>query len=92
MVLTHAASYSYLLEVQVFKPMTNSHHQHGTNGKELDSHGEEHIEEIFGQLWAILDSPQPRVSHGSGHLAWICSDLVRERKIRPEDYHLVSHF
>jgi hypothetical protein len=61
-------------------------------GKASESHGEEHIEEIFGQLWAIPDSPRPRVSHGGGHLVWIRSDLVRERKIRPEDCHPVSRF
>jgi hypothetical protein len=41
---------------------------------------EEHIEEIFGQLWAISDQDRPRVPKPKSHdhLVWIRSDLVRE--------------
>jgi hypothetical protein len=73
---------------------------HGTNrvehgdpvtGKgELDD--EEHVEEIFGQLWAIPNSEAamvPQLGYG-GALFWVRKDLVRERRIWPEDYHSVS--
>jgi hypothetical protein len=48
---------------------------------------EEQIEEIYDQLWSIpnLSNPRVQASHGGSHLVWICSDLVRERRIRPED-------
>jgi hypothetical protein len=53
---------------------------------------EEHVEEIFGQLWAIPNSEAARVPHpGYGSmLVWIRKDLVRERRIRLEDCFPVS--
>jgi hypothetical protein len=48
---------------------------------------EECVEELFGQLWAIPKS-KPRVPtphlHG-GRLIWKRRDLVRERRVHPED-------
>jgi hypothetical protein len=53
---------------------------------------EEHIEELFGQLWAIPNQEKPRVpiSPHDGCLFWVRGELVRERCIRPEDYFPVS--
>jgi hypothetical protein len=53
---------------------------------------EEYIEEIFGQLWSIPKSARARVPHGcvGGYLVWIPSDLLRERRVRPEDCFPVS--
>jgi hypothetical protein len=55
---------------------------------------EEYVEEIFGQLWSIHEPAQVRVPHGcgGGHLVWIRSDLLRERRVRPEDCFLVTRF
>jgi hypothetical protein len=54
--------------------------------------GEEHVEEIFGQLWAIPNSEAARVPHpGYGSvLVWIRKDLVSKRRIRSEDCYPVS--
>jgi hypothetical protein len=54
---------------------------------------EEHIEELFGQLWAVPIPEKPRVrrpEHGSKCLFWVRKDLVRDHKIRPEDFFLVG--
>jgi hypothetical protein len=61
-------------------------------GKEPVIPEEEHIEEIFNQLWSIPNPSTPRIptGHGDSHLVWIRSDLVRERKIRPKDCYSVS--
>jgi hypothetical protein len=43
---------------------------------------EEHIEEIFEQLWATPSPVKPRVAAPA---VWIRKDLAKERQIRPED-------
>jgi hypothetical protein len=53
---------------------------------------EEFVEELFGQLWAV---PKPAarahtVGRKGGCLVWIRKDLVKERRIRPEDSYPVS--
>jgi hypothetical protein len=53
---------------------------------------EEHIEELFDQLWAIPNQEKSRVPilpHG-GCLFWVRMELVRERCIRLEDCFPVS--
>jgi hypothetical protein len=54
---------------------------------------EEHIEELYRQLWAIpnlerIKAAQP--DHGGGCLVWIRKDLMKEGWIRLEDCHPVS--
>jgi hypothetical protein len=55
---------------------------------EIRGPDEDFVEEIFGQLWAVPKPLVPRVldspPHG-GRLVWIRKDLVREKKVRPED-------
>jgi hypothetical protein len=42
-------------------------------------------------LWAVPNQDRvPRENHGDGCLFWIRKDLVRARRIRPEDLHPVS--
>jgi hypothetical protein len=54
---------------------------------------EEHIEELFGQLWAIPNSESVRVQkpeHGSGCLVWIHKNQVKARQIWTKDCYDVS--
>jgi hypothetical protein len=52
---------------------------------------EDHIEEIFGQLWEIPTSlDKPRVPRNGGHMFWIRSNLARERSFCPKDCFPVS--
>jgi hypothetical protein len=58
--------------------------------------GEESIEEIFGQLWAIPKADKVRVPspqrHGKGMVVWIRKELVKNHCIGPEDCFPVSRF
>jgi hypothetical protein len=53
----------------------------------------EYVEEISGQLWSI---PKPERARGcdpllsNSRLVWIRRDLIRESKVRPEDYFPMS--
>jgi hypothetical protein len=54
---------------------------------------EEAVEEIFGQLWAVLKLDLPRVPQAPRHggcLVWIRWDLLREKRVQPEDCYLVA--
>jgi hypothetical protein len=58
---------------------------------EEDSY-EQFVEELFGQLWAV-PKPAARVRTAGpkgGCLIWIRKDLVKERRIHPEDCYPVS--
>jgi hypothetical protein len=58
--------------------------------------GEESIEEIFGQLWAIPKVDKVRVPspqrHGKGMVVWIRKELVKNHCIGLEDCFPVSRF
>jgi hypothetical protein len=54
---------------------------------------EDHIEELFRQLWVIPNPEKPKASYpsnGGDALFWIRMDLVREGRVRPEDCFLVG--
>jgi hypothetical protein len=70
-----------------------NHAEHRDPAAERDElEGEEHVEEIFRQLWAIPNSEAARVPHpGYGSvLVWIRKDLVSKRRIQSEDCYPVS--
>jgi hypothetical protein len=59
---------------------------------DLEEDDEDHIEEIFGQLWAIPKPAKPRVppSVNDGYLAWARHELLEADRVRPEDCFPVS--
>jgi hypothetical protein len=62
---------------------SQTHGKHPTEGSGGSNGEEQHIEEIFSQLWAVPNEKKPRVPKSENHgcLVWIRSDLVRERKV-----------
>jgi hypothetical protein len=54
----------------------------------------DHIEEIFGQLWAISKPTKPRVQPpvNGGYLAWVRRELVEADRVSPKDCFPVSRF
>jgi hypothetical protein len=78
-------------------------HPHGTPGENRvdqrdrakldDGHlDDELVEEIFGQLWVMLRPIESRVPahHNGGCLVWVHHELLREKRVRPEDCFSVS--
>jgi hypothetical protein len=54
-----------------------------------DGDEEEHVEELFGQLWVIPNPDKPKAPNPSNDgraLFWIRKELVREGRVCPDDY------
>jgi hypothetical protein len=60
---------------------------HPENRVVEESSDEDHVEDCFGQLWSIPNSPErARASNQGSHLMWVRRDIVKSCKIKSWDY------